>query len=268
MKVSQINIYPIKSLGGIDLSEAKVEVSGFEFDRNWMLVDQNGKFLSQRKHPQMALLQVEIQENSLLVYHKSKPWEKIEIAYGEKSGKSLKSTIWDDSLHALHVADAVDRWFSERLNMDCSLVKLDRNNKRFIDKIYQVNNEYVSFADGMPYLIIGQASLDSLNSRLDKPLPMSRFRPNLVFSGDTPFIEDDWSYFQIGEVKFKVTKPCARCVMTTIDQETGTKGTEPLQTLSEFRKVDGKILFGQNLIALNQGCISVGDKINLIPNEG
>jgi hypothetical protein len=263
MKVSQINIYPIKSLGGIDLNEAKVEVSGFQYDRNWMLVDQNGKFLSQRKYPKMALLQVEIQENTLLVYHKSKSRERIEIPYAAKSGINLETTIWDDSLNALHVAEEVDKWFSTQLNINCRLVKLDIDNKRFIDKTYQVNHEYVSFADSMPFLIIGQASLDNLNSRLDEPLPMARFRPNLVFSGAPPFAEDDWSHIQIGQVKFKVTKPCARCVMTTIDQETGTKGKEPLKTLSEFRKVDGKILFGQNLIALNEGIISVGNTIEI-----
>jgi uncharacterized protein YcbX len=263
MKISQINIYPIKSLGGIDLSEAKVEVSGFQYDRNWMLVDQKGNFLSQRKHPEMALLQVEILEKTLLVYHKSKPWERIEIPSTAKSGINLKTTIWDDSLNALHVDKEVDKWFSAQLKINCSLVKLDIDNKRFIDKTYQINNEYVSFADSMPFLIIGQASLDNLNSRLDEPLPMGRFRTNLVFSGAPPFAEDDWSHIQIGQVKFKVTKPCARCVMTTIDQETGTKGKEPLKTLSEFRKVDGKVLFGQNLIALNEGIISVGNTIEI-----
>jgi hypothetical protein len=263
MKLSQINIFPIKSLGGIELREGKVQVSGFQYDRNWMLVDLKGNFLSQRKHPEMAMLQVEIQDNMLLVYHKSKPRDRIEIPFSAKSGINMETTIWDDSLIALHIGEEVDRWFSAQLKINCRLVKLDPDHKRFIDKTYQVNDEFVSFADSMPFLIIGQASLDDLNNRLAEPLPMARFRPNLVFSGAAPFAEDNWSHIQIGQVTFKITKPCARCVMTTINQETGTKSKEPLKTLSQFRKVDGKILFGQNLIALNEGIISVGDTIRI-----
>lgn len=263
MKVSQINIYPIKSLGGINLIDANVEIAGFQYDRNWMLVDQTGKFLTQRSLPEMALLKVELQENSLLVYRQLKPENRIEIPFLENSGKNINSTVWDDTVNTLHVSSEVDQWFSAQLKTNCQLVKMDLDNKRYIGSKYKVNNEHVSFADSMPFLIIGQSSLDNLNSKLEEPLPMTRFRPNIVFTGALPFAEDGWNNIQIGQVRFKVTKPCARCIMTTINQETGTKGKEPLKTLSQYRKVDEKILFGQNLIALDKGKISVGNIIKL-----
>ena len=264
MKVSQINIFPIKSLGGINLTDAIVETSGFQFDRNWMLVDENGKFLTQRTMPEMALFYTEIRENSLYVYHQSNPQNGIEIPYSQSSGKIIKSQVWNDPIEALHVSSEADTWFSAQLKISCQLLKMDLSNKRFIENKYKVNNEYVSFADSMPYLIIGEASLEDLNDRMEIPVPMNRFRPNIVFTGDKPFLEDSWDKIQIGEVFFQVTKPCARCVMTTIDQDTATKGKEPLKTLAKYRKVDGKILFGQNLIALNNGKISVGDEVKAL----
>ncbi|WP_339901702.1 MOSC N-terminal beta barrel domain-containing protein [uncultured Cyclobacterium sp.] len=264
MKVSQINIFPIKSLGGINLTDGKVKTSGFQYDRNWMLVDENGKFLTQRTKPEMALFQTEIRENILYIYHQSNPQNGIEIPINQNSGKKIKSQIWDDPVEALHVSSTVDTWFSRQLKMSCQLLKMDLDNKRYIESEYKVNNEYVSFADSMPFLIIGQASLEDLNERLDSPVPMSRFRPNIVFTGTNPFEEDSWDKIQIGKVVFQVTKPCARCVMTTIDQYTATKGKEPLKTLAKYRNVNGKILFGQNLIALNEGEIAVGDEVKVL----
>ena len=114
------------------------------------------------------------------------------------------------------------------------------------------------------YLLISQASLNDLNSRLSEAVPMNRFRPNLVINGTTPFEEDTWSEIKIGEVHFKVAKPCARCILTTVNQDTGTKGTEPLRTLAQYRSVNNKILFGQNLIALNEGKVCVNDSVEII----
>ena len=261
MKISQINIYPIKSLGGINLIDANVEVSGFQYDRNWMLVDQNGKFLTQRTLPEMALLQVALGKDHLLVYHSLKTSERIKIPIDELSGEKIKSNVWDDAVTTMHVSAEVDKWFSSQLNVNCHLVKMDLENKRYIENKYSFNNEHVSFADSMPFLLIGQSSLDDLNSKLKEPLPMTRFRPNIVFTGGQAFAEDDWKDIQIGQLRFRVTKPCARCVMTTINQETGTKGKEPLKTLAQYRNVGGKILFGQNLIALDKGKIAVGEEI-------
>ena len=133
--------------------------------------------------------------------------------------------------------------------------------KRKLKPKYAVNGESVSFADGMPFLLIGQASLDDLNSRLDDPVSMNRFRPNLVFAGGSPFQEDEWDTIMIGNARFKITKPCARCVVTTVDQQTGQKSKEPLATLATFRNVDGKVMFGQNMLLLGGDRVQIGDQI-------
>ncbi|MFC4873632.1 MOSC domain-containing protein [Negadavirga shengliensis] len=262
MKITHIYIYPIKSLGGISLSACKAEAAGFEYDRRWMLVDGSGRFLSQRSHHGMALLQSELTGDTLKVFHKQCQTLEFEFGLSQTSGKKLMVRIWDDTLEADLVSPDADGWFSEVLGFNARLVAFPKSGTtRKIGKKYRVDDGQVSFADSMPYLLIGQASLDDLNTRLEKKIGMDRFRPNLVFSSDMPFIEDDWSGLKIGEVTFRVSKPCARCVMTTIDQKTGKKGKEPLRSLSTYRKTHDKILFGQNLIAMDAGTVSVGDQL-------
>lgn len=263
MQVSAIHVYPIKSLAGLSLSSSQVEITGFQYDRQWMLVDKQGKFLSQRTHPEMALIQVNLEKDQLLLSHKFYTNAFFRLPFIMDSGKKKQVSIWEDQLEASLPGPEVDEWFSDLLHMDCQLVKMGTSEKRWIKEKYQVHREHVSFADSMPYLIIGQSSLDDLNSRLDTPVPMERFRPNMVFSGGPAFAEDAWDRFTIGQVKFKSTKPCARCVLTTIDQNSGKKGKEPLYTLSQYRKSGEKIFFGQNLIALNRGTLAVGDNILL-----
>ncbi|NHE57791.1 MOSC domain-containing protein [Cyclobacterium plantarum] len=263
MQVTSINIYPIKSLPAISLTESLVEICGLQYDRQWMLVDRQGKFLSQRTHPEMSLFQVKLKKDHLLLSHKLHKNTMFRLPFSVNSGKKKKVTIWEDQIEASLAGQNADEWFSDLLHIDCQLVKMGMNEKRWVKEKYQVNREHVSFADSMPFLIIGQSSLDDLNSRLDKPVPMNRFRPNIVFSGGPAFAEDGWDRFEIGGVTFKNTKPCARCIMTTIDQDSGKKGKEPLYTLSQYRKSGKKILFGQNLIALNSGKIAIGDSIYL-----
>lgn len=261
MKIQDIYIYPIKSLGGIRLQEAEVQTKGFKWDRRWMLVDEQGIFLSQRSLHHMALLQVKIESNGLKVFHKNKPDNNIHIPFEPETKDFIQVQVWEDSLLGQIFSQEANHWFSEILNISCQLVFMPEHSNRQIDKKYAVNNETVSFADAMPYLLIGQGSLDELNSRLDNPVPMERFRPNLVFSGGAAFQEDQWSQIQIGDCSFKVTKPCARCVLTTVDQNTGIKGKEPLKTLSAYRRKNSKVLFGQNLISLKNGTVKVGDEL-------
>ncbi|WP_192346534.1 MOSC domain-containing protein [Algoriphagus sp. Y33] len=262
--IQDIYVYPIKSLAGIRLSEAKVEERGFELDRRWMLVDETGKFISQRKFPLMAAIKVEIGDDSLTVYHLSNPSKLIRIPF-DAAGEEISSVeVWDDKMAARLVAKEFDDWFSDVLGMGVRLVKMPSTTERKVDPRYAVNGESVSFADGMPYLLIGQKSLTDLNFRLRAPVSMNRFRPNIVFSGGEPFIEDSWGKMQIGDVNFQVVKPCARCVLITVEQETGIKGAEPLKTLATYRKVGNKILFGQNMVALSTGVIKVGDELKLM----
>ncbi|HEX8376953.1 MAG TPA: MOSC N-terminal beta barrel domain-containing protein [Pedobacter sp.] len=264
MNVQDLYIYPIKSLGGIRLETAEALQRGFRFDRRWMLVDKNGKFITQRVEHQLALLTTQITDDKLQIYHKRSPENKLDIRLDQHFKSAIDVSIWDDSVEAIHVNEEIDIWVSTVLNKPCKLVFMREDGLRPVSKADSFNDVHVSFADAFPYMLISQASLEDLNSRLAQPVPMNRFRPNLVISGTEAFEEDAWSEIKIGEVCFKVVKPCARCVLTTVDQETGFKGVEPLQTLSKFRKAENKVLFGQNLVALNEGVIRVKDSVEII----
>jgi hypothetical protein len=264
MNVQDLYIYPIKSLGGIRLETAEALQRGFRFDRRWMLVDENGKFITQRVEHQLALLATQITGGKLQIYHQRSPENKLDIDFDQHFTSSINVSIWDDSVEATHVNKEIDIWFSTVLNKPCKLIFMREDGLRPVSEADSFNDVHVSFADAFPYMLISQASLDDLNSRLAQPVPMNRFRPNLVISGTGAFEEDTWSEIKIGEVCFKVVKPCARCILTTVDQETGIKGLEPLQTLSRFRKVENKVLFGQNLVALNEGVIRVNDSVEII----
>lgn len=261
LRIQDIFIYPIKSLGGIRLEEAMVEERGFRLDRRWMLVTPDGMFVSQRKHPKMALLQVKVDQDGLLVFERARPENFILIPFEQQTDESLTVRVWDDEMKAARVGESFDQWFSEFLEMELFLVKISEQTHRKVSQKYSVKDESVSFADGMPYLVIGQSSLDELNSRLELPVSMDRFRPNIVFSGGTAFQEDNLKRIRIGQVLFQVVKPCARCVMITVDQHTGVSGKEPLKTLSSYRKIGNKVLFGQNAVALESGKIQVGDLV-------
>lgn len=262
LKLSEIWIYPIKSLGGISLQQSKVFEKGLQHDRRWMLVDENGQFLTQRVHVQMALFKLSMDAEKLKITYGD---DSIDLSFAHSTTLDLlKVTIWDDSVLACEVSAAHSEWFSTRLGMKCKLVFFPERNSRPVDPRYKVNDEHVSLADAYPFLIIGQASLDHLNEKLEEPLPMNRFRPNLVFTGGQPHEEDAWRNFTVGSNRFVGVKPCARCVLTTVNQETAEKGIEPLKTLSTYRKQESKVLFGQNVVALDHTTISVGDTITLL----
>jgi uncharacterized protein YcbX len=260
LKLTQINIYPIKSLGGISLSSARVMPKGLQYDRRWMLVDEDGVCLTQRVHPAMALFKLAMEGNQLVVTHKE---NSLTLPIDGRSSHAMKVTIWDDVVSANEVSQHCSQWFSDLLGIHCKLVSFPEENARPVDPKYKVNGEHVSLADAYPFLIIGQSSLDDLNDRLSKPVPMNRFRPNFVFTGGDPYEEDGWRNFNIGSTKFVGVKPCSRCVLTTVNQDTAEKGIEPLKTLATYRKRDNKIYFGQNLVAMDYNTIHVGDMITL-----
>ena len=254
--LTEINIYPIKSLGGITVRSAKVEKRGLEYDRRWMLVDSQGNFLSQRQHTQMALLQVEITDNGLLVTHKTREIAPLKIPFEANDEKSLLVNIWDDVCFAFEVTPEANAWFSEVLGIPCKLVYMPDHAIRHVEPEFARPKDIVSFADAYPFLIIGEESLHDLNEKLAKPVPMDRFRPNLVFSGGEAFDEDTWTEFSIGETTFYPVKPCYRCVVTTIDQQSAEKSAEPLKTLSTYRLgANNKVKFGQNLVHSGTGNI-------------
>lgn len=268
MVLTHIYIYPIKSLGGISLQSAQVEERGLQYDRRWMLVDKNGMFLTQREYPQMALLQMNIKEDKLEVSHKVKPISDLQLPTSnlQSPNTNIVVNIWNDIVIAKHLSKEVDEWFSNALGVDCQLVKMLDDSQRQTDTKYTPEPKQVSFADAYPFLIIGEESLNELNRRLNEPLPMKRFRPNFVFSGGEPFVEDKWKDFMIGNLKFRAVKPCSRCVITTVNPETAEKGSEPLETLTKFRKVGNKVMFGMNVVGLGNGLLEVGDCV--VPLEG
>lgn len=262
MTLSEIWIYPIKSLGGIKLSEALVAERGLQYDRRWMLVDAGGKFITQRKEHGMALIDVALTEAGLRVNHRSIPQDSLFIPFEPLTPFPIQVQVWDDVVDAVTVSEEADRWFSRYLDRTVRLVKMPEETTRLVDSQYAKNGEAVSFADDYPLLLIGQASLDALNGRLPEPVSMRRFRPNLVIEGTLPYAEDTWDFIKIGSAGFRAVKPCARCVLTTIDPDTAQTGAEPLKTLSTYRKQNGKILFGMNLLA-QPGRITVGDRLEI-----
>jgi len=262
LTLSEINIYPIKSLGGISLQSSEVEKRGLKYDRRWVLVDESNKFFTQRNFPEMALIKVAVENDGLKLQHKTKPFEPLHVPFEFDHSKTDKIVIWDDTVTGEFYNSEIDDWFSEFIGIKCHLVKMPESTQRKVDKSY-AKNKIVSFADGYPFLIIGQASLDDLNSRMEIPLPMNRFRTNFVFTGGKPFEEDNWKTFKIGDVTFRAVKPSARCVITTTDQETAARSHEPLLTLSKYRKIDNKVMFGMNLVYDSVGKVKVGDKIEL-----
>lgn len=260
-KLSEIYIYPIKSLGGISVHSAEVTDRGLKFDRRWMLVDENNKFLSQRKVKAMSLLQTKLAENSLIVFNKIRPEQLIEIPLRPEIENFEKTIVWDDVVNVGVYVSNINKWFSEQLNLNCRLVYMPDETKREVEKQYAKKNEMTSLSDGYPFLLVGQESLNLLNSKLETPIPMNRFRPNLVFTGGAPHDEDNWKQFKINNVIFKPVKPCARCVITTINQQTGEQGTEPLKTLSTYHAIGNKVMFGMNLLHEERGVVGVGDKL-------
>ncbi|MDB4918916.1 MOSC N-terminal beta barrel domain-containing protein [Mucilaginibacter sp.] len=264
LQVSELYIYPIKSLAGIAVKKARITAKGFEYDRRYLLVDKNNRFLTQREYPQMSQLQPSIENTGLRIAHKTNNTSITIPLTPLPSANRTEVVIWDDTCIAEFVSDEADRWFSEMLEINCRLVYMPDDTKRIVDQRYAPENAVTSFSDAYPFLIIGRASLDDLNSRLAEALPMNRFRPNIVFTGGEPFEEDQYGHFSIGNVDFYGVKLCARCIITTINQETAKKGKEPLKTLASYRFRDNKILFGQNLVHEGEGEIGVGDELMLL----
>ena len=262
--LTEIWIYPIKSLGGIPLGKAIVQGKGLQFDRRWMLIDHAGVFMTQRVYPEMALFKLRIQEGQIFIAYTKDG--KIVSSTGfdmstTQSDKWITARIWDDDVDVQEVDAGLSEWFSHHLETTCKLVAFPEEKPRPVNPRYALHHEQVSLADGYPFLIIGQSSLDDLNKRLPQPVPMNRFRPNFVFTGGDPNLEDQWRDVSIGSVRFVGVKKSERCVLITVNQDNAEKGAEPLRTLSGYRKFDNKVYFGQNLIALDSGEVTVGDPI-------
>jgi uncharacterized protein len=253
MQITALYTYPIKSLAGIPLQNAALTARGLAYDRRWMLLGHDGRFLTQRELPQMALLQPELTAEGLRIHHRSRQLVPLLLPLpGPEPAPRLDVQVWDDFCPAAPVGEEADGWFSEALQMQCRLVYMPEDVVRPLSPAYGQPGEIVGFADSCPLLVIGEASLAELNSRLASPVPMNRFRPNIVFSGGQAFEEDGWGNFYIGSVPLRGIRPCGRCQVVNIAQETGQPGKEPLRTLSTYRQRGHKILFGLHAAWLPQ----------------
>jgi uncharacterized protein len=263
--VTELMIYPVKSCGGISLDSVEVEFQGLRGDRQWLIVDPTGQFLTQRQYPQLARVTPQLDDQHLsLTFDGGPPLQLSRNA----PGPLIPVTIWRNQVQAIDQGPAAAAWFSEILQTPCRLVRQSSDQPRPLNPKYALwDNQAVSFADGYPVLLTNTASLDLLSEKLGTPVPMNRFRPNLVVKTDLPFAEDHWQRLQIRDVPLVMAKPCERCIVITTDQNTGDRhpAQEPLRTLGTFRRTEKGILFGINLMPTQQGRISIGDRVEINP---
>lgn len=256
--IKELYIYPIKSLAGISVENATAEEMGFENDRRWMLIDENNQFITQRKHPVLSQFYPKITADTIEVsYQKSTH----EFSIDDYIELPIQSKVWDDESTVFEVNKATSIWFSQALGFSCKLVKIIHNGDRKHGSTRLNQSLNVSLADGYPYLLIGSKSLEFLNEKLLEKITVQRFRPNIVIQTALAHEEDTFDIFQIGDVKFKNLKPCGRCIMVNNNPENGIVKKEPLLTLSQYRKVDNSVLFGTNIMCLNEGDVKVGDEV-------
>jgi uncharacterized protein YcbX/ferredoxin-NADP reductase len=262
IQLNQINIYPVKSIEGISVSQSWVEKQGLTFDRRLMLAFADGGMVTARQFPQMVKISSVLTPEGL-IFNASGQGQPLHLKYQDFKRQAVTTTVWKDTFTAYTTTDEANDWFSSIIGRQVELLYTGQISNRYREK---VGNE-VSFADGAPVLVIGQASLDELNRRSPEHHQMAEFRPNLVVSGHEAFAEDGWQRIRIGEVEFESLKPCQRCILTTVDVESGQFRTtkEPLQTLSQFRaNASGNVFFGQNWVARNEGVIRVGDSVEIL----
>jgi uncharacterized protein YcbX len=263
--LSVLNIYPVKGLKGVALTESRCTDRGLEHDRRWMVVDGDGMFLSQREHPLMATIWTDVDGRELRL--SAPDAGEVTVPLVPADGAPMKVQVWNSVCEAIDVSGAANRWLSEALAMECRLVYMPDTTRRPSNPRYAGAGPLVSFADGYAYLAIGEASLADLNARLvakgHAALPMNRFRPNLVVEGSAPYAEDGWGELRIGTATLRGVKPCGRCQVTTTDQATGeVRGPEPLATLSEYRdSSEFGVMFGMNLVTVSPGSLRVGDPV-------
>jgi uncharacterized protein YcbX len=264
--IAALNVYPVKSCRGIALERAQITETGFAHDREWLIVTAEGQFITQREEPRLALIETALSPDSLQL--RVSGTEVLQVPY-DADGEKVEVTCWKDRCAAIDAGNEAAAWISQFLGKAHRLVRFDRSRPRLSNREWtgaiEARNQ---FTDGFPWLVIARASLEDLNKRLPKPLPMNRFRPNIVLDGVAPYAEDETAEFEVNGARFRIVKPCARCAITTTDQQSGSRdGDEPLRTLKGYRfdtKLKG-VLFGQNAILLaGEGrLLNVGDEVKL-----
>ncbi len=269
IEMTQLYLYPVKSCGGMALDTLNLVATGPQYDRNWVITDADGSFLTQREHPRMALIQPRFEDGCLVL--SAPDVQPLAVPLDLSTAPHMPITVWRDTMQAADAGSDAARWLSSVIGESARLFALTNQTHRLTDPAYSAQQSQVAFPDGYPMLLIGEASLADLNAKLaarnEPPRTMRHFRPNIVVSGSGAFEEDAWTRFMIGEVAFDVVKACARCAITTVNPDTGTVDNpkEPLATLATYRKAaSGGVLFGQNVIHRGHSAIHVGDKLTLM----
>lgn len=266
MRLTAITLFAVKSLRGRPCESVAVEPWGLAGDRRYLVVDPRGRFLTQRECPALATLDAHPLHGGLLLGGCGRP--DLRVKGPGPAAERVAVTVWRDTVTALAAGREADRWLEAALGRPCRLVYMDLPAEaRPVNPAFARPEDRVSFADGFPVLLTSTASLADLNARLAEPVGMERFRANLVVDGDAPWAEDGWRDLRIGPVLFEAVAPCARCIVITADQRTGTRhpGSEPIRTLQKFRRdAQGQVIFGRNLTPRSGGCVTVGDPVEVL----
>jgi hypothetical protein len=260
-RVTRLFVYPVKSCGGIPVPSLELTPRGPRFDRRYMLVDADGRFLTQRRYPQMALIETAIAADGFVIGAPGCDVLRLPFALETDGRDVCRVKIWEDTVEATLADTDTNIWFSEYMGFACGLVYLADHQHRPVSNAAAEFDDEVGFADGAPLLLISEASLDELNRRLANPVGIERFRPNIVVTSAQPHAEDEWATLAVGRARLDVAWPCSRCAMPTIDPTTGVRDpdNEPMRTLQGYRRRDRRVYFGQNLIPRALGTLSVGD---------
>lgn len=259
-RIANLIVYPVKGLRGIETSQCQVETQGLANDRRWVLIDGENTFLSQRTTPRMCLYRPEFVDGALVVHA---PDGQSTIV-PTPSGEPVRVRVWQDECDAVLVSPAVDEWFTRQLGVPCRMAYKPESSVRAANPVYTREGDRVSFADGFPVLVASEESLVDLNSRLEKAIPMNRFRPNVIVEGCEAFGEDVWLGFRAGGISFRAAKHCVRCQVTTTNQDTAEVGQEPLRTLAVYRREGSGVIFGSYFVPESPGSLAVGDEIEAI----
>lgn len=260
--LSQIFVYPVKSLRGFQVDAWPVDATGLRHDRKWMLVDEQGLFLSQRKLPRMTLIRTAIHADCLRL---SAPgMTDLSLPLQADTEATLQVEVWGDICQGQRCGAKADAWLSQFLQTPCHLVWHADDQRRQVDQKYALPDDQTAYSDGFPFLLVSEASLQAINEAMNLSLSMERFRPNLVVSGCDSYAEDQWRRILLNEIEFRLPKPCSRCSVPAIDPETAEIGKEPLLTLAQSRKWQNKVYFGQNVLHDRVGMLSVGSVVAVL----